>query len=330
VHEPVRVRLQIHNRVITGAEISFTAPLAVTKASQSYLAWVRVGGQLTELTGTRANIARGATVSIPVERLLARAGSGSVTFEIDYDQSSAGRVDQHAIVGTVTVREPPGTHPAPLPRNPNPGIPKTGAQRLQLLGLRVPDPAGGPPWGIQLALSQPLRATVVAIQVGRIANRRIGFLGEDNAFHNDGRFHAGNSAALMTPASYESAGSVQKPALQTTNRFDLVLPAVASAYPGCSDTTASEFASCPPRDLRTFIAGFVGPAATTVTITGNGTHETEHLNANDDGFYLFVLDKPWNRQLRFTATLACTDGQTASGPATPTEAGSDTPHCTTP
>ena len=133
----------------------------------------------------------------------------------------------------------------------------------------------------------------------------------------------------MTPANYPIGGSVQQPALQTTNTFDLVLPAVASAYQGCSNSTASEFAACPRQDLRTIIAGFVEPAATTVTITGNGIRETEHLDANDHGFYLFVLDKPWNRELRFTATVACTDGQTASGPATPSE-GTGTAYCAAP
>jgi len=330
VREPLRVHLQIHSQVITGAEISFPAPLAVTKAGQSYLAWVRAGRRLGALTETRVDIARGATVSIPVERLLAQTATRSVTIEIEYDQPIAGPPgDQLAIVGTATIHEPAGTHPAPLPHHLEP-VPAAGKQRLDLLGLRVPDPAGGSPWGIQLALSQGPRGTQVAIQLGRISNGRIGFLGQDNAFHNDGLFHPANTAAaLMNPAEYAIAGSVQKPALQTTNTFDLVLPAVASAYQGCSNSTASEFAGCPRRDLRTLIAGFVEPTATTVTINGHGIHETEHLSTGDDGFYLFVLDKPWNGGLRFTATVACANGQTASGPATPSE-GTGTTYCPAP
>jgi hypothetical protein len=330
VHAPLRVQLQIHNQVITGAEISFAAPLAVTKAGQSYLAWVVVGRKRGALTGTRVNITRGETVSIPVERLLAQTATRSVTIEIEYDQPIAGPPgNQLATVGTVTIHEPAGTHPAPLPHHPEP-VPPTGKQRLKLLGLRVHDPAGGSPWGIQLALSHGPRGTQVAIQLGRISNGRIGFLGQDNAFHDDGRFHPANDpAALMNPAEYAIAGSVQKPALQTTNTFDVVLPAVASAYQGCSNTTASEFAACPRQDLRTLIAGFVEPTATTVTINGDGIRESEHLDAGDNGFYLFVLDKPWNGRLRFTATLTCANGQTATGPATPSE-GTGTAYCPAP
>ena len=119
VRETLHVHLQIHHRVITGAEITFTAPIAITKASQSYLAWVRVARHLTDLTETRTDVPRGATVSIPIEHLLARAGTRSVTIEIDYDQTLPGPpADDHAIVGTVTIQEPPGTHPAPAPRVP--------------------------------------------------------------------------------------------------------------------------------------------------------------------------------------------------------------------
>lgn len=330
VRETLAVHLQIHNRVITGAEITFPAPLAVTKASQSYLAWVRVGRKLTGLSATKTNVARGATVSIPVERLLALAATRSVTIEIEYDQGLVGPPDdQLATVGTVTIRQPAGTHPAPLPHQLEP-VPAPGARRVELLGLRVPDPAGGPPWGVELAFSQGPRGTEVAIQLGRISSGRIGFLGQDDAFHNDGRFHAANaSAALMNPAEYAIAGSVQKPALQTTNTFDLVLPAVASAYQGCSNSTASEFEACPRKDLRTIIAGFVEPTATTVTINGDGIRDTEHLNSDDHGFYLFVLDTPWNRALRFTVTVACSDGKAVSGPATPSE-GTGTAYCPAP
>ncbi|HEY1777845.1 MAG TPA: hypothetical protein VGG41_16940, partial [Solirubrobacteraceae bacterium] len=110
---------------------------------------------------------------------------------------------------------------------------------------------------------------------------------------------------------------------------DLVIPAVASAYQGCSDTTTTEFATCPHRDLRTVIAGFVGLTANTVTITGNGIHDTEQLTPDDHGFYLAVLDQRWNRALRYTVSVACADNRTVSGSATPT-AGTGTAFCPDP
>ncbi|MGD0455842.1 MAG: hypothetical protein ABSB69_19830 [Solirubrobacteraceae bacterium] len=108
---------------------------------------------------------------------------------------------------------------------------------IKLLGLRVADPAGGPPWGIRLALSQS-RLTPrpdVAIQIGRVIDGRLGFIGQDNAFHDDHLFHAaGPNSALITPADYSVTGTPQKPDLQSVYHFALTLPGVASAVQGCS------------------------------------------------------------------------------------------------
>jgi hypothetical protein len=131
--------------------------------------------------------------------------------------------------------------PAPNPPAPFP------PSNIKLLGLRVADPAGGPPWGIRLALSQvadDLRSGVarsgdsrsgVAIQIGRIRAGQMGFIGEDNVFHDDNLFHvAGPNSALITPADYPIEGTPQKPDLQSIYHFALTLPGVASAYEGCS------------------------------------------------------------------------------------------------
>jgi hypothetical protein len=303
----------------------------VTTAGQSYSATLIVGERDTGSVGTRIDFARGARVGIPVERLLAEAATRSVTIAIDYVRSLPGPPGyQTAIVGTTTIHEPAGTRPAPLPFQPRPPGQPRKAQRLELLGLRVPDPAGGPPWGIQLAFSQAPLGTAVSIEIGRIANGRIGVIGEDNAYHDDGRFHPATAPAdLMNPAMYPIGGSIRTPALQNTNTFDLVLPAVASASQGCSTTTLSDYADCPQHDLRTIVAGFVGLTARTVTIAGNGIRETQPLTPNDHGFYLLVLDNPWTRRLRYTATVACADGRTVTGPATPTE-GTGTAYCPAP
>ncbi|HEY1778283.1 MAG TPA: hypothetical protein VGG41_19160, partial [Solirubrobacteraceae bacterium] len=222
VHEQLAVHLQIHGHVISGAEITFAAPIAITKASQSYLAWVIVGRHRDGLTGTGANFARGATVSLPVERLLAQAGTRSVKIEIDYALRVPGPPgDEFAVVGTTTVHEPTGTHPKPLPAALKPRGRVFRLRRVELLGLRASDPAGGPPWGIQLGFSGSPLGTAVSIEIGRVANGRIGFLGQDDAYHNDGRFHPATSPAeLMSPAGYAIGGPISNPALQKTNTFD--------------------------------------------------------------------------------------------------------------
>jgi hypothetical protein len=75
-----------------------------------------------------------------------------------------------------------------LPRRPNPsvgsGVPARGGSRL--LPLRAADPGGGPPWGVRV-----VRTTrgLLCLQIGRVQDGRLGELGIDGAFHDDGRFH---------------------------------------------------------------------------------------------------------------------------------------------
>lgn len=71
------------------------------------------------------------------------------------------------------------------------GIPAPGGSRL--LVIRAPDPAGGPPWGMRV-----LRTTrgLLCVQIGRVYQGRLGLLGIDGAFSDDGSFHPLGAAAL--------------------------------------------------------------------------------------------------------------------------------------
>jgi hypothetical protein len=80
----------------------------------------------------------------------------------------------------------------------------------RLLSLRVPDPAGGPPWGMRLIYTtadrlDPVRNHKTArwgcVQVGRVVDGQLGILGQDGAFHNDGLFHE-------LPVQPEACGSL--------------------------------------------------------------------------------------------------------------------------
>ncbi|HEY7933387.1 MAG TPA: hypothetical protein VID48_06130 [Solirubrobacteraceae bacterium] len=132
--------------------------------------------------------------------------------------------------------------PAPNPPVSNP------PSNIRLLGLRVADPGGGSPWGIRLALSPPRISarSNVAIQIGRIRDGQMGFIGQDNVFHNDHLFHAaGPNSALITPADYPITGTPQKPDLRSVYHFALSLPGVASAYDGCSTVKVPTHVSQP-------------------------------------------------------------------------------------
>lgn len=111
VHPPVRVHLQIHGHTIT-ADLSFRAPYPVTSASQSYSisAWTCRG---LSGTGSQANVAVGSTVHIPVGYLLSVSGAckRSLTIKVEYVRFIKS-LPEPTPIGTVTIREPPGTHAA--------------------------------------------------------------------------------------------------------------------------------------------------------------------------------------------------------------------------
>jgi hypothetical protein len=117
VHEPLHAHLQIHNHVITSAQISFHAPYPVTNAGESYSVTAPVFCPRRGLAGagSQADVARGALVTIPVGGALSEACGRAVEFTVEY-VSSAGGLPQTTRLGSITIHEPPGTHPAPLPR----------------------------------------------------------------------------------------------------------------------------------------------------------------------------------------------------------------------
>jgi hypothetical protein len=115
VHEPLRAHLQIHNHTITSAQISFHAPYPVTNADASYSVTAPVCRRGLAGEGSHADVARGALVTIPVGGALSEACGRAVTFKVEYVRF-AGGLPQPTPLGSITIHEPPGTHPAPLPR----------------------------------------------------------------------------------------------------------------------------------------------------------------------------------------------------------------------
>jgi len=115
VREPLHAHLHIHNHVITSAQISFHAPYPVTNADENYSVTARVCRRGLAGEGSRADVARGALVTIPVGGVLSEACGRAVKFTVEY-VSFAGGLPQPTPLGSITIHEPPGTHPAPLPR----------------------------------------------------------------------------------------------------------------------------------------------------------------------------------------------------------------------
>jgi hypothetical protein len=115
VHEQLHAHLQIHDHVITSAQISFRAPYPVTNAQESYSVSAPVCYRGLAGNSSRADLARGALVTIPVGGVLSEACSRAVKFTVEYARF-AGGLPQPTPLGSVTIHEPPGTHPLPLPR----------------------------------------------------------------------------------------------------------------------------------------------------------------------------------------------------------------------
>lgn len=115
VHEPLRAHLDIHDHVITSAQISFRAPYPVTNADESYSLMAPVCHRGLGGESSRADVARGALVTIPVGGVLSDACSRAVKFTVDYVRFIGG-LPQPTGLGSITIHEPPGTHPVPLPR----------------------------------------------------------------------------------------------------------------------------------------------------------------------------------------------------------------------
>lgn len=145
------------------------------------------------------------------------------------------------------------------PQNPGVGngVPARGASRL--LALRVPDPEGGPPWGVRIVSTT---RGETCLQVGRLQNGQLGELGVDGAFHDDGRFHPMSAAVLpaMSPV-----GLV--PPADVNTSCELAGKAVAAQHVGI-DRSAAEVpaaASLPRSALRDVDYGILGPQAVSVT-----------------------------------------------------------------
>ena len=160
-------------------------------------------------------------------------------------------------------------------------------ESIALLSLRVPDPAGGPPWGLR-----ELKTTrgLMCVQVGRIVDGRIGVLGRNGAFNDDGAFHP------LSPTFMEGPGcgteDARGDAFVNEQIHGLPLSALLAdqlhTHGGCYGSRRSATA-CPPGALRDVYFGLLGPDAASVTHVTPSGGTTVTPTAGPDGAYLIVL-----------------------------------------
>jgi hypothetical protein len=172
------------------------------------------------------------------------------------------------------------------------GVPVAGAKSrhasARLLAISVPDPGGGLPWGMRV-----VRTTrgLVCLQIGRLLDGRLGVLGQDGEFDDDGLFHE-LPVAVLDPDT----------CIQPIDRVllsDGGLPA-AGALPGPTTTCLAPWEprtrpsgppSCPAGDERLVAFGVLGPHAVSVSYRAHGQLHTV-ATAGGLGAYLIVLRPP--------------------------------------
>jgi len=193
-----------------------------------------------------------------------------------------------AAVGVIRLGSP--ARPSGALANPRQGLGALRPGTARLLGVAVADPAGGLAWGMRL-----LGTTrgVGCLEVGRLLDGRLGVLGRDGAFGNDGRFHE------LPPGGLSGGGQCAN--LDANGRLFYTVSAAnvpASGWQGQGGCTAplppggrivglpaSRY--CRAGELRELVYGVLGPDATGVTYTLGGRQHTIKP-VGPEGAYLIV------------------------------------------
>jgi hypothetical protein len=187
---------------------------------------------------------------------------------------------------------------------------------VRLLPVRTPDPAGGPDWGMRVLSTT---RGVGCIQVGRLVDGRLGALGQDNSFNDDGRFHelpATGRFNTFSCVALDGQGRI----FNNVTQGELPASAAFGVGPSCEPPGAKHFPgvsygpNCPQADERNLYYGLLGPEARAVTYVLNGkSHTVRTVGA--DGAYLIVTRAPLHQLLGFAGATAA-DVVPVDGPIT--------------
>jgi hypothetical protein len=205
----------------------------------------------------------------------------------------------------------------------------TGAllpRTVHRLPIAAPDPAGGPPWGMR-ELSTT-RGTG-CLQIGRIVDGKLGALGQDHAFGDDGRFHelpvvADFNGCELLDGDHRLFANVTADArsasawVGTGGRLGGCVPPTAGPYEKGLRLTPQERAHgarpvplCRQADLRNIYYGLLGPQAQSITYVLGGRRHTL-ATIGPEGAYMFVTRASPKQLLNFanagTADVVPVDG----------------------
>ena len=222
----------------------------------------------------------------------------------------------------------PAKLPFSLYGNPHEGSGALVPGTVRMLPIAAPDPAGGPDWGMRVLSTT---RGVGCLQLGRIVDGKLGALGQDGAFANDGRFHELpvstafdiNSCALLdgkgrlftNVTADERAASAW---IGAGGRLGGCVPPSAGPYEKGLRLTRQEREHgakpapiCSQADLRNIYYGLLGPQAQSITYVLDGQRHTL-ATVGADGAYMFVTLASAHQLLNFanagTADVVPVDG----------------------
>ncbi len=181
---------------------------------------------------------------------------------------------------------------------------------VRLLAISTPDPAGGAPWGMRMLSTKRGEGCV---QIGRLLDGKLGALGQDNSFHDDGLLH---EFAVNTFGAQRSCTLLDGNDRLFLNAVVGDIPASAwrGNYPdkGCVPSTAGPYERfaqdgkrkpypvCPQADERNLYYGLLGPDAKSITYKLDGVTHTQ-LTAGPEGAYLLVTKASPTQLFNFNA-----------------------------
>lgn len=201
-----------------------------------------------------------------------------------------------------------GVGSSPSHRTPTTGTEKRVEETVRLLPLRVPDPGGGPPWGIRVVRT---RGGLLCAQVGRVRNGELGQLGVDGAFGGDGRFH------IFAPDVFAEV------TVPGTVGNDAQCVAAKETFSGIIDGLDRNAVDNPQRqtislaDRREIDYGLLGPHALAITY-GQGARKLNRPVVRGLGAYLVVRAAKQVRHLGTTGAAPGSDYSDDLAPAGPT------------
>jgi hypothetical protein len=172
------------------------------------------------------------------------------------------------------------------------GVVKPGNSRL--LPMRVPDPQGGPAWGLRV-----VRTTRgdTCVQIGRVEGTQLGSLGIDDAWKNDHEFHAipTSSRSDMQCGDTDAVGHgylngaifAESASVNVSGDWQSAIKVGGCQLAGFADLSSLPY--CPPGSSRMIFYGLLGPDAATVTYREPGGRLATERTLGGVGAYLLVF-----------------------------------------